>query len=359
MVGDFRDSVIDDSTTVSAAMSTMDASSAGMLFVVDESGVLRGLVTERSLRHWIAAGNDMSSAVDVLIVPGPPPLTRADSADTARQRILQGDFLGIPVVDEYGVVVDVIWWEQLVEGPKALLAAHVEDRLKDVVVVVMAGGLGSRLAPYTSILPKPLMPVGEKTAIEHVMEPFVRAGCRKFVISLGHRADLIKAYFADLDAPYSVEFVKEERPLGTAGALSLMKDVLQGTFFVTNCDVIVRINPADVLEAHRLSQSEATVLAALEHHQVPYGVLEVDGAGEITSMSEKPRLDFLVSTGVYVLEPTLLELVGEAEPTDMTTLLERARDRGPAHAYPIAAASWLDIGQMDTLQAAARDMIGE
>jgi dTDP-glucose pyrophosphorylase len=349
----YREYLVSSGTPVSLALRQVTGLATRHLFVVDDHGAPLGTLAEDVLREWVTAGEDPGAVVDRLMGPAPQPISRADSVETARLRIVGTGAPGVPVVDEYGATVDIVWVDDLARGGRQAAGASARMALKDVTVVVMAGGLGSRLAPFSTILPKPLMPVGDMTAIERVMETFTRVGCSRFIVSLGHKAELIRAYFRDVEPAYSVEFVSEDRPLGTAGALGLMRRMIEGPIFVTNCDVLIKADPAEILAAHTSGGRTATIVAALEVHEVPYGVLRLAPDGNVSEVSEKPRMEFLVSTGVYVLDPSVLGLVEPGEPEDMTSLLLRARALGPVGVYPIGGDEWLDIGRLDSLQAMA------
>lgn len=358
MDGRLSQSLIQDAATVAEATERMDGAPEGELFVVDCDGRVVGIVTERGLRHWIADGSDMHVAITNVMAEAPKSLTRADSANTAVDRMRAAKLRSVPVVDEYGAAVDVVRWGDLVEVANQPDGDGGSTRLAGVTVVVMAGGLGTRLAPYSTILPKPLMPIGEMTAIEHVMEPFAKAGCTNFIVSLGHRAELIKAYFADRQDSFEVAFIEEERPLGTAGSLGLMRERLEDTFFLTNCDVILKASPVEILDSHVSSSCAATIVAARERHQVPYGVLEVLKNGRVAGISEKPHFDFLVNTGIYVLEPEVLRLLPPGEAVDMPTVIEVLSDEGRVGYCEVTSSQWLDIGQLEQLQGAIRELAG-
>jgi NDP-sugar pyrophosphorylase family protein len=218
-------------------------------------------------------------------------------------------------------------------------------------VVIMAGGQGTRLAPFTSILPKPLVPIGDRPVIEHIMDRFAAFGCDRFVISLNYKASLIKAYLADEDLPCAIEFVDEDRPLGTGGSLSLMRDKLDGTFFVTNCDVLVEADYADIERHHRESGNLVTIVASMKHITIPYGVCEIADGGRLTAITEKPQFDFLVSTGFYVLDQSVLADVPEDTFFHLTELVSGyLREGRPVGVYPVSEKSWLDIGQLEELR---------
>ena len=235
----------------------------------------------------------------------------------------EGRFECLPVVDRDGRVVDAVWWHDLIEGRPGIRRSAL-----GLPVVIMAGGRGTRLAPYTDVLPKPLVPIGDTPIAQLVMERFAEWGCRDFLLMLNHKANLIRAYFADLEAPYSVDFVVEPEPLGTVGALSLLADRLDQTFFLSNCDVLVEADYESLLRAHRDSGDDLTLVASMKQFTVPYGVCQVGEGGRLVGITEKPSYDHLVSTGLYVIEPQVLADMPRGAPCDMNDLIEALLARG-------------------------------
>ena len=214
----------------------------------------------------------------------------------------------------------------------------------------MAGGQGSRLAPYTKVLPKPLLPIGEVPIVELIIDRFVQHGCTDVYLTVSYKANLIKAYFKDMTRDYDVHFVDEPEPLGTAGSLAMLNNTIESTFFVTNCDVLIEADYADVLTFHRDSGNHMTVVGSLKHFTIPYGVCEIAAGGRLTSMSEKPSYDYLVSTGMYVMEPEVLDDITEGRFFHVTDLIDDYMRRGvKVGVYPISEKSWLDMGQFEEL----------
>jgi len=251
----------------------------------------------------------------------------------------------VPLVDAAGTVVDAVWWIDLFEAPRA------EHQRLGLPVVIMAGGQGTRLAPLTTILPKPLMPVGDQTILELIMGRFAEYGCEEFYLSVNYKANLIRAYLADLDLAYKVDYIEESRPLGTAGSLGLLKDRLHSTFFLTNCDIAVDADYADIVDFHRSRENRITLVASAKHYTVPYGVCETAGGGALARMREKPEFDFLVSTGFYVVEPSVLADIEDDAFSHMTDVINRYLDRGEkVGVYPVPEHSWIDIGEVETLR---------
>ena len=333
--------------TIRDAMRRLDDSAMRIALVADDDGRLLGVLSDGDIRRWILAEHgldervaDAMNASPVTVHEGAP-LHDAEALMVARKIDL------VPVLDDEGVVVSVVRWTDLFEE------APVEREVLDLPVVIMAGGQGTRLAPFTSILPKPLMPVGDKSIVEHIMERFAAYGCREFVLSVNYKANLIKAYFADVEPPYAIEFVDETQPLGTGGSLSLMPDLLDRTFFVTNCDVLVDADYADIVRFHRESGNVVTLVASMKHVTVPYGVCEIAEGGRLTAITEKPEFDYLVSTGMYVIEPQALADVPHATFFHITELIESYIRQGKrVGVYPVSEKSWLDIGQLEQLREA-------
>jgi NDP-sugar pyrophosphorylase family protein len=251
----------------------------------------------------------------------------------------------MPVLDNDFNLVDVIFWEDIV-GSKSFLS--------DVVcipVVIMAGGKGTRLKPLTNILPKPLIPVVDKAIIEDIMDQFVKTGCHDFYISVNYKAKMVKDYLNSLNNPaYRIHYFQEEKPLGTAGSLYLLSDKLSSTFFVTNCDIIIKQDLAEVYKYHKDNQNDITIVAALKRYQIPYGTIKSGIDGILTSLSEKPELTFKINSGVYILEPQILSLIPKDQVFHITDLISKIkRKKGRVGVFPISEKSWHDYGLFENL----------
>jgi NDP-sugar pyrophosphorylase family protein len=210
----------------------------------------------------------------------------------------------------------------------------------------MAGGKGTRLKPFSNILPKPLFPLGDKTIAETIMDKFHEVGSRRFWFSVNYRHEMIKTYFDCLDKKYAINYFQEEKPLGTAGSLTLLKEMINETFFVSNCDIIIDADYSEIVGYHREQKNEITMVTSLKHVQIPYGTVETGEGGQVQSLIEKPELTFMVNAGFYVLEPHLLSQIPEGEFYHITQLIDKVRSRnGRVGAYPVSEKSWCDIGE--------------
>jgi len=248
----------------------------------------------------------------------------------------------IPVLQD-GKLLDIIFAETFFKGEHKILKAPLEN-----VVVVMAGGKGSRMAPFTHVLPKALIPIGEKPVIELILNNFAKFGFSDFRISVNHKSKMIKAYFEENSYNFNISYLYEDQPLGTGGALAMLKGQMKRPFFITNCDILLNIDYSKVLEFHQSGNYEFTLVGAIHHHIVPYGVLDIQDGGNLTTLREKPGYDFLVNTGIYLLNPSALELIPEGEFFNITDLVDLIKQRGGnVGVFPISENSWIDIGQWD------------
>ncbi len=214
-------------------------------------------------------------------------------------------------------------------------------------VVLMAGGEGTRLIPFTNILPKPLIPIAGKPMIEHILNRFVQQNFEKFIISINYKAELIKAYFRN--KKFNIKYIKEAKKLGTAGSLSLMKNEIKSDFFLVNCDVLFDLNLMDIINYHKRQKSDLTIIAAHEEHKVPYGVCEVAKNGRLKAIKEKPNLGLLINTGIYFISKKLLKYIPHKK-YDLTDLIKDSKRRNlKVFTYIISSKSWKDLGQKEDL----------
>lgn len=345
---DVKKFFISPDVSIREAIRQLDETAKKLLLVVVD-GKLAGVVTDGDIRRWILKNQDLSQAINFIMNSSPISITKAEVGQ-AFTIMKEKGIEGLPLVDENKQVLDILFWNELGsdEGEKSVK--------KEVPVVIMAGGKGSRLYPYTKIIPKPLIPIGDTPIVERIMNQMISYGFTDFYLTVNYRKELIKAYFND-DNRYHLNFVEEKEPLGTAGALTLLKDMITGSFFVSNCDILVDVNYEKLLYHHTKNQNQITVITAMKNYEIPYGVVSLDDGGRIQALNEKPNYEFLVSTGLYVLERDVLDLIPEDIPFDMPDLIRLCLKNGKqVGAYPVMDSTWLDMGEFSEMKKMAERM---
>ncbi len=331
--------------TIKQALRQMDAMGEKTLLVVDDSEQLLGTVTDGDIRRWILKGRNLTAHVSRVMNPRPVCLYQDFDKKTAKQVMVKQMLECLPVVDGARKVISALWWVDLFENKSKKL-----KKLK-IPVVIMAGGEGVRLAPFTKILPKPLMPIGDKPIIEIIIDRFMDYGCNDFHLSLNYKSNIVKAYFSDFEHQYKINYVLENKPLGTAGSLHFLKGRIKKTFFVSNCDVLIEADYADIMKFHHERKNKITLVSSMKNFTVPYGVCEIENGGILKGIREKPEFDFFVTTGMYVLDKTVLEDIPKNKFYNMTELIgDYLKNGKKIGVYPVSEKSWLDMGQFEALQ---------
>ena len=258
----------------------------------------------------------------------------------------------LPVVNKNHELVDYITWS-MAFSEQAFLAKPLGKI--DMPVVIMAGGKGTRLEPVTTIIPKPLIPVGAKTIVEHIMDRFMNNGVNEFYFTLNYLGEMIKAYLNSIDRTNRLHYVFEENYYGTAGSLKLMMDQVPKTFIVSNCDILVNVDYAKACEFHKANNAHLTMLSAFQRHKIPYGVIEFKEDGVVTRIHEKPEKTVVINTGVYVVNSECLKYIPDNQMFHMTDLIEKLmKDGKKICTYPVNEDDYIDIGQWDEYRKAVK-----
>lgn len=345
----FKDFLVNDNLTVSEAMQQIDKNANGIVFFTDKKGSLIASLTDGDVRrHLLSGGSMYSKAIDVA---NKSPKS-AFTLEEARKLYHNRDFIVIPIVDVNKKIVDFFTGD---------LKDHKNtyDEL-NIPVVINAGGKGTRLYPLTKVLPKPLIPVGDLPILELIMKDYLNYGCDDFHVIVNYKKELIKAYFEENDYKYNISWYNELQPLGTGGGLSLLRNKLKSTFFFANCDVLLTSNYADVLRFHKDNHNMVTMVCAYKNFNIPYGVVEIGKDGVIKNMKEKPLISYLTNTGIYVVEPEVLDDIQDNVSIGFPDIIEIERNKGKKVAvYPVSGNEWLDMGQFPELEKMRNRLSGE
>ena len=331
---------IDAYETIRSALTKMDAIVVRLL-CVQRKGKYFSILSAGDIQRAIIANKSLDTPIKDILRNNVRVANINDSFESIRKMMLEFRTEFMPVLNKDGTLVDVYFWDEVFSTTTP------EYRKIDLPVVIMAGGKGTRLKPFSNILPKPLFPLGEKTILEVILDKFKHAGCSRFLLSVNYKADLIRSYFKQLDkCPYILNYFEEDLPLGTAGSLHLIRNKITETFFVSNCDIIINEDYSEILSYHREHQNEITLVAALKHLKIPYGTLETAEGGRLIELKEKPELTYLINAGFYLLEPHLLSEIPKNTVFHITDLIELVRQRGgKVGVFPVSEKSWYDIGE--------------
>ena len=343
-MSNWRDALVSSSTSLRQTIEAITEGSLQIALVVDSEGKLLGTVTDGDIRKAILAGKDLDITAGEAMRS--QPITSASKTPRAailklmrEKRIHQ-----MPLLDDQGRVVDVLTVDDMIG------AAH-----KPNAVVIMAGGLGTRLHPLTEETPKPMLKVGGKPILETIIQSFIDQGFTNFFVSVNYKANIISEYFGDgsrLGA--KINYLHEKSRLGTAGGLSLLPRDIHAPIIVMNGDLLTRISVDALLDFHERESAVATMVVREDHYQVPYGVVEVDGT-QIVGVEEKPIQRHLVNAGIYVISQDGLNNIPGDTFYDMPTHFAKLAANGhrtaafPLHEY------WVDIGRLDELERAQRE----
>ena len=321
-------------------MKQMDEQHVKMLFVFEDARFV-SILTIGDIQRAIVKNISLDNCISTIVDRNKKFAHEGDPMDTIREKMMRLRAECMPVLNDDGELVDVIFWKDLFEKDES------QSREKiNLPVVIMAGGKGTRLKPITNVIPKPLVPIGDKTILETIMDQFEEIGCTKFYMSVNYKADMMKYYLGQLDHKYDIEFFQEEKPLGTIGSVSLLKDKITTPFFVSNCDSINEQDYRDVYDYHVENHNDLTIVTMVKSFRIPYGVIETGEDGLMVSLSEKPELTYQVNTGVYILNPNCIDEIPQGEFFHITHLMEKIKARGGrVGCFPVSEHAWKDMGE--------------
>lgn len=330
---------IDNEYTILQSLAKMDQEGVKSLLVFNKLGFV-GLLTIGDIQRAIIKNIDLNRFVDEIIDDKKIYASVNDNIHLVKDKMYKLRAECMPVLADNGELVDVHFWKELFGIKQS------ESREKiDLPVVIMAGGKGTRLLPLTNVIPKPLIPLNEKTILELIMDQFKEIGSTSFFMSVNYKYEIIKYFVDNLDIKYDIEFFKEEKPLGTIGSVSLLKNKINKPFFVSNCDIIIDQDYRDVYDYHVENGNEITIVSAVKSYKIPYGVVETGDNGILTNLSEKPEITYLINTGVYILNPGLINEIPVNEFYHITDLIDKVKNRdGKVGCFPVSEKSWTDIG---------------
>ena len=332
--------IINSGESLLFTLKKMDAQKVKMLFVFTKEH-FEGIVTIGDIQRAIIHNVSLDSPLSVIVDKQKKYALPNEDIQVVRNKMLSLRAECMPVVNKEGELVDVYFWSDFFKIPET---QH-REKIK-LPVVIMAGGKGTRLKPLTNVIPKPLVPVGDKTILEVILDQFEEIGCHKFFMSVNYKADMMKYYLSQLEHHYDIEFFEEEKPLGTIGSVSLLKGKINTPFFVSNCDSINEQDYRDVYDYHVSNHNDMTIVTMVKSIKIPYGVIETGEDGLMVDLKEKPEHTYMVNSGVYILNPELIYEIPEGTFFHITQLMEKVKARGGrVGCFPVSEHAWHDMGE--------------
>ncbi|MCS7214645.1 MAG: sugar phosphate nucleotidyltransferase [Thermodesulfovibrio sp.] len=341
---DFEKFTVDLNEELITVLKKLNETGKKVLFV-SENGKLIGTITDGDIRRYMLKIGKIEGFVRDFYNPDPVTINYRDINKIDIRKIFNDAKVEIiPVINGNRIIKGYLEWSDFVSDKDFEIVEKIEF---DIPVIIMAGGKGTRLKPFTDVLPKPLIPLGDKTAMEKIIENFKKFGLKNFYTIVNFKGNIIEAYFNTIKKDYSLKFIWEEEFLGTVGGLKLIEKIIPDQdFFVSNCDIIVKANLKEILDFHLNNKSIFTSITSIHHHKIPYGVVEINRGGTIEKIVEKPEFVFQINTGVYLLNRRALKYIPEGQYFDMPQLIEKLiQNHEKVYAYPVKESDYIDIGQ--------------
>lgn len=336
---DINKFIVSEEMPICEVMKNIDQNVRGTAFVCRD-GILLASVSDGDIRRYLMRNGSLQTRVGEIANYDPIylPFERRREAVEQMKRYSIGV---IPIVDHSKKIVDI----------KLLVNRKYEPSQKiNVPLVIMAGGKGTRLKPYTDILPKPLIPIDEKPIVEHIIEHFEAYHCLPIYMIVNYKKNFIKAYFTE-DKERDIIFLEEAEYLGTGGGLKLLQGQIKDTFFMTNCDVLVEADYAKMMSFHKEKKNIITMICAKKKVVIPYGTVSFDEQGYALELLEKPQYEFNTNTGIYIIEPEFLQKIPDGKATLITDMIEQCiREGEKVGVFLIDDEDWMDMGQLEELE---------
>ena len=341
---EWKKSLLEANASITDALASIEMSEMRIALVVNADQHLLGVINDGDIRRGILKGVSLNSNVSEVMNVSPMTMRITDNRNEVLEKMIQNRVYQVPVLDETGRLVGL-----------EVLENYIRPVKKDNIIVLMAGGLGSRLSPLTDDCPKPMLKVGNKPILETILDSFVELGYHRFFFSVNYKAEMITEFFGDGSKwGVSIEYLYEKKRLGTAGALSLLEEPPEHPLIVMNGDLLTKLNFSDLLNFHIENDAAATMCVKDYSYQVPYGVVETEDF-LLKEIKEKPVQHFFVNAGIYVLSPDALKSIPEDEFFDMTSLFNKLRAKKARTAVFPLSEYWIDIGKMSDFDRAQKE----
>lgn len=335
----FEELILDKNNSILKVLEHINKNGKGIIFITDK-GKFAGVVTDGDIRRFLLSGGTTSEKVENLLNTESHYLYL--NHDISKKVYLnKNNISSVPIVNFSNEISEIYFEDGTCLYPEKSL---------QIPVVIMAGGKGSRLFPYTQILPKPLIPIGNLTITEHIINNFKQFGCQEYHMIVNYKKEFIKTYFRTNDEKYGINFIDETEFLGTAGGLKLLKNVINSTFFMSNCDVLIEGNYSEMLDYHIQNKNIITLICANKQVHIPYGTVETDINGIAKRFTEKPEIFIKTNTGMYIIEPDFLNEIPDNTFIHITDVIKKCIAKNlRVGTFMVDEDSWMDMGQINEM----------
>ena len=327
--------------SIKEALNKMNSLSEKCLLVVNKNKILKGTLTDGDIRKSILKNLNLNKKIQSIFNKKPKYLFKDNWKKIDATKIFKktGTNL-IPLINKDKVIIDYLKWEDML-SPKN----NLKKISRNTSAVIMAGGKGTRLEPFSNILPKPLIPINGIPFINLILDNFEKSGIKKIFITVNYKSSILKAYFQELKNKNDIKIIEEKKPLGTIGSLFLIKNKLTNPFILSNCDTLVNLSINELLNFHKNKKNDLTIVAAVKNYNLPYGYCKIDKNGNLEKMVEKPSYNFLINTGFYVFNKKIVKIIPKNKNYDFDIFLKDLKKKNfKVGVYPLEESSWDDIG---------------
>lgn len=332
-----------ENDSIKNALEKIELGRVKALIVVSKKNKLLGILNDANIRRCLLSGTSMNSKIKNYYMKKKDIYFVYDGEynfKLTKKKIIQNSFFIVPIVDSLNNVIDFISFRDK------------EDKnnfFHKFPIIIMAGGEGLRMKPFTNILPKPLIPINDKSVLEHIIENFLNQSMNKFYVSINYKSDIIKAFIQELNKKHkiNIQVVKENIPLGTCGSLKLLEKKIKDDFFVSNCDTLLNINFNEAMKFHKKNKNFLTLIGCKKKFQIPFGILDANNKdGTLNKIREKPVKTFFANTGLYIFNSKIFEIIKKNKKTDINHIIDLLKKRKQKiGVFKIDEGQWNDVGQ--------------
>ena len=333
--------LINPSNTIIDALNLIQKNFHKSVIVVDRNEKLLGILSDADIRRSLLKGVKLTDEIKkfynkrIFFVKN-----KKYDLQKIKKKIVERGLFIVPIVDKNKKIIDLISYKNLENRSRS--------KVKGITIVIMAGGKGKRLKTFTDILPKPLIPINNKTILEHIISNFQSHGINNFSFITHHKSAIIKSYLKEINSKLKMKynFFVEKIPLGTSGGLKLLEKKITKDFFVSNCDTLVKNDLLDIYEHHKKKSNLITIVVSYKEYQIPYGIFNTNKNGKLIGIIEKPKKNYLVNTGLYVINPKIFKYIKKNHYLDFDSLLKIIKNHNlKIGLFPIEDKNWKDVGQ--------------